>query len=256
MKKISLALVLISTIASAREISLSIAVDKKISIELSLALEQMQLFASMKTTGPELEYVSTTIKTIDNTLHDVDISEALFLQKSEFYKQYLKLNTSTETSERKKTIELAEKIKTSGMKDYSPFTRWFVHGIIEDLQILQQEKNPNQKKLQILIPWLTSFINEERNQFEEKIYLNSKKYLENLINILALYKTLNNLDTKTSSIDLLHFQTKKIQIPNDSRELTDIIDSSIEQLTRPSQTTTTKDKKTLPIPVDDWVFDF
>jgi hypothetical protein len=55
---------------------------------------------------------------------------------------------------------------------------------------------------------------------------------------------------------LVHFQTKKIQIPNDSRELTDIIDSSLEQLTRPLKETVVKDKKTLPIPVDDWVFDF
>jgi hypothetical protein len=74
--------------------------------------------------------------------------------------------------------------------------------------------------------------------------------------MLFLYKTLQNIDTKKNSISLVHFQTKTIQIPNDSRELTDIIDSSLEQLTRPSRDTLPKDKKTLPIPVDDWVFDF
>jgi hypothetical protein len=247
---------LFSSLSSAREISLFLAVDKKISIELALGLEQMQLFVNMKTAGPDLENIQSIIKKLDQSLINIDISDALFYQKTEFYKHFLKLNPSTEISTLGKSIELAEKINLAGMKEYSPFSKWFIRGVIDDLKLTQLETNPNHKKLQILIPWLTTFINDERNRFEEHIYQFTLGYLNNLINILELYKTLNNFDTKVNSINLVHFQTKKIQIPNDSREFGDIIDSSIDQLTQPNNSKVINEKKTLPVPVDDWVFDF
>jgi len=258
MKIISLTLFFIVRVAFANEMTLLQAVDKKVSLELSLALEQIQLVANIKGSQTSIDEINRLIKRLDSNLVPLDLAESLFLQKTEFYKHFLQSDYKVETYQIDKILELTNKMIGKGMNEYSPLTRWFILGIIDDLKQMKFEKAANPKKIKILIPWLSAFLNDERNQFEERVYNSGMGYISNLINILELYSSLNRYDIKSDSQNLFHFQTKKIELNTSSKDLTTIIDNTLEQLNNPRTEKNTKkpSKKTLPIPLDDWVFDF
>jgi hypothetical protein len=191
--------------------------------------------------------------------------ELYFISKSELYKTALAFKPPLKITEKYYSqeiiSEIEEKLKTTKLNSFS---HWLIGGILKDLNNLFEsrhfpsfinERNKGaltsgrsrtiQKKMNFLLPWLQSFMNEETALFEHSLrplMLKTLKKIHVKANYLLDFSK-SNLERKVSAISYFNKQDLKLNKDGKSSTVEDILDPLLSGLKN----------KNLPIPVDDWV---
>lgn len=193
--------------------------------------------------------------------------ELYFLSKTELYKTSLAFKPPLKVSEnfysKEIILEIDEKLKLTKLNSFS---HWLIAGILKDLNNLFEsrhfpsfinERNKGaltsgrsrsiQKKMNFLLPWLQSFMNEETGLFEYSLRPLMLKTLEK-IQIKGNYLlNFSRANTPREINKTSYFLKQKINLNKNGRPSTveEILDPVLSGLKN----------KNLPVPVDDWIED-
>jgi hypothetical protein len=191
--------------------------------------------------------------------------ELYFLSKTELYKTALAFRPPLKVSEKFYSkdiiVKVDEKLKITKLNSFS---HWLIAGILKDLSNLFEsrhfpsfinERNKGaltsgksrsiQKKMNFLLPWLQSFMNEETGLFEYSLRPLMLKTLEKIQTKANYLMDFSRANTSRKIKETTYFLKQNLNINKEGRPTTveEILDPLLSGLKN----------KNLPVPVDDWI---
>ena len=192
--------------------------------------------------------------------------EIYFITKSEIYKTALAFKPSLNTTDKfyQKAIleEVEGKLKTVKLNSFS---HWLIGSILKDIKdifgsrhfpsfyaernrgaVVTAKSKRIQKKLNFLLPWIQSFMNEDTTLFQYSLIPLMKKSLEKIeLQLSYLNAHSQKLGDNEEQEKVVYFEEQKLELDKLGKLITveDILDPLLGQLKN----------KNLPVPVDDWI---
>lgn len=230
-------------------------------IYLTESLQELQVKDISKTKDNDALF-----KILEDKFQLLSKEELYFLSKAEVYKTSLAFKpplTIKEKFYQKKIVtEIEDKLKVVQLNSFS---HWLVSSILKDTKdifdnrhfptysierrkgvIATSSSKKLQKKLNFLLPWMQSFLNEDYQLFQYSLIPLMHKILAKIIKKTEyIIVHTNKVQDKDKKQLIEYFKEQSIQLDKTGKPISveDILDPLIGKLKN----------KNLPIPVDDWL---